>query len=457
MNKLKKTLKTDTLSLFGKTIAKDLFNTDLFYVQGLILGAILSPDIKEVCIITPTRYGKTFTIGMGALVGASMYDWEVQVGSSDKEKAKIAMSKIMKMLPTADRSITQELIGGDTLTKLSQTLSKNKLGWSSGGSVDIFSVSERLKSTSISGQGAIGLGGDLIILDESALISDENYSIVRRMLVENPHTKLVEISNPHRKGHFYDSMHNPDVFTVWIDANYAIKEGRFTEKDLERAKRNMNSRSVKVYFDCEFVDEVENAFFDSEMIEATKEAPIFQGGIRVMGIDVARSGGDRVVYCIGRKKGERFAVDEYIVEDTAKVKTPITHVVGKAIQLARLYDIEYIGVDVLGLGAGVYDMLFEQDIESVEFIASSQAENKKTYANKKAEVADNFRMAMKNSRVSLPLHDGLYKDLSGYEEQYDSQGRIRLIDPTKSPDLGDATLIAYSIAMEPNDADLSFL
>jgi len=458
MSKLKRTERNDELSEIGITVAKRYFDVDLYYTQGLILGAILDPDIKEVCIITPTRYGKTFTIGMGALVGASLYDWEVQIGASDKEKSKIAMTKVMRMLPTADKCIAQNLIGGDTLTKLSQTLSKNKLGWSSGGSIDIFSVSERLKNTDISGQGAIGLGGDLIILDESALISDENYATVRRMLAESSHTKLVEISNPHRKRHFYDSMNNPEVFTVWIDTDDAIEEGRFNIEDVQRAKRGMGKRAIKVFFDCEFVDELENGFFTEDLIASTLSVPILNRGIRVMGIDVARSGGDRIVYAIGRRRGDRFTIDDYIIENTGSAKIPVTHVAGKALAIAKDLKIVYIGVDVLGLGAGVFDILDENgEFEVEEFIASAQADNKKTYANRKAEVADNFRQDMGAGFVSLPKHDGLYRDLSGYAEEFDSQGRVKLADPADSPDIGDATLIAYSIAKEPRDAELTFL
>lgn len=442
----------------GKVVANKYFGVTLFETQALILGAILEPTIKEVAIITPTRYGKTFTIGIGALASAALLDYEVQIGGGDKEKAKIAMTKIIKVLPSADKVITQNLIGGDTLSKVSQSLSKSKLGWSSGGSIDIFSVSERLKSTNTKGEGAIGLGGDLIILDESALISDDNYSTVRRMLAENTHTKLVEISNPHKENHFKKSMHDPDVFTIWIDEDVALKEGRFDIDSLNRAKKGMSQRAVDVFFRCLFVSEVENAFFNSETLNKAITAPIIKDGMRVMGIDVARSGGDRVVYAIGRRRGNNFTIDDYVIEYTGKVKTPVTHVAGKAMQLAKEYDIGYIGVDVLGLGAGVYDILEEQfDREVFEFVASQSAENKETYANRKAEVADLMRIGMRDGFVALPDMTELREDLTKYEEAFDSRGRIRIVDPEKSPDVGDATLIAYSLGIEDNDADLSFL
>lgn len=442
----------------GLAVANKYFGVTLFETQALILGAILEPTIKEVAIITPTRYGKTFVIGMGALISASLLDYEVQIGGGDKEKAGIAMNKIVKFLPSVDMCITQDLIGGDTLSKVSQSLSKSKLGWSSGGSIDIFSVSERLKSSSTKGEGAIGLGGDLIILDESALISDDNYSTVRRMLAENTHTKLVEISNPHRENHFKKSMHDPEVFTIWIDEQVALNEGRFDPQSLARAKKDMTPRAIDIFFRCQFVSEVENAFFDTECLNRALEATILTGGTRVMGIDVARSGGDRVVYSIGRRKGNRFVLEEVIIEKTNVVKMPVTHVAGKAMQLANEFDVVYIGVDVLGLGAGVFDILFEQwDGEVVEFIASQSAENKETYANRKAEVADLMRIGMRDGYVALPDHAQLREDLNTYEEAFDSKGRIRIKDPEKSPDVGDATLIAYSLSMERRDADLSFL
>ena len=115
-----------------------------------------SPDITEMAAITPTRYGKTFVFGCGALVSAAINHLEVQIGGGDKEKAKIAMKKIQKVTQLADSRITSTLIGEGKIEKLATSVSKNTLAWSDRGSIDIFSLSERVHNTDVAGQGEIG-------------------------------------------------------------------------------------------------------------------------------------------------------------------------------------------------------------------------------------------------------------------------------------------------------------
>lgn len=462
----------------GYSVAQKYFDVDLYFTQSLILGAILDRSIQEVCVITPTRYGKTFTIAIGALISAAIRGQEVQIGGGDKERSKIAMGKVIKMLPGADDYIKENLAGKDRIENVATTLSKYRLGWADGGSIDIFGVSERLKNTDVKGKGAIGIGGDMVILDESALVSDDNYSVVRRMLLESTETKLVEISNPHQKNHFYDSMHDEKVFRIWIDAQGAIEEGRLTAEQVERAKKNMSQRSIEVYINCNFVDDTEEGFFNNEWYRVCTQNKPVNGGVKVAGVDVARSGGDRIVMVTGRYKdiepvaveddGEaiwdnadrqryRFEVDNIHVKNTNKMKQPITQTANWVHRIVKKEKIRYTGIDVLGLGAGVFDILFDRGVDVYEFTASNSADDKETYKNKKSEVASLMRVDGRNGNVLLPEHEEMAKDLFGYIEEFDNKGRVKLSDPDKSPDIGDALLIAYNVRREESDLQIGFI
>ena len=257
------------LALAGFTLALKYSGIELYFTQSLILGSILDDDIHEIAVILPTRYGKTFTVAIAAVLAAAILDRKVILVSCDFKRASLPMNKIVhEVIPRVRKvapNILQGLVGGDKLEKLSQSANKQRLSWANGGSVEVISVNEGLVNSDVQGQGAIGFGGDLIILDESALLRDSTYSTIRRMLAESSVSKIVEISNPHRTGHFsrlmQEKKENPSVFRVWADAETSIEEGRFDTDSVERAKKFMTSRQKRIYFKCEFPRLGEYAYF----------------------------------------------------------------------------------------------------------------------------------------------------------------------------------------------------
>ena len=141
------------MAKIGYVVAKQYFGIELYFTQSLIVGAILNPNITEICIITPTRYGKTFCFGIASEIAAAIQNLEVQIGGADKEKAKIAMKKITKLIPMASSVVTDTLAGGDKFQSVATALSQTRLQWYDGGSIDIFSLSDRVKNTDVAGQG----------------------------------------------------------------------------------------------------------------------------------------------------------------------------------------------------------------------------------------------------------------------------------------------------------------
>jgi hypothetical protein len=245
----------------GYEVGRVYFNADLYFTQSLILGSCLNPNLLYLLFITTSRYGKSWTLSKAALTLAGLYKKEVSIGGADEEKAKIIMGKITKSLGTSHEILKAGLEGRDKFEKAATAISKSSLGWAHGGSINTFGLSERLKNSDVEGGAAIGLGGDIILLDESALISDDNYSVAARMIVEKPDTKLIEISNPHRKGHFFDSYNDPETFTVHIDFRTAIEEGRLDERKLAKAKEKMTTRNYKIFYLCQFPEENEFSYF----------------------------------------------------------------------------------------------------------------------------------------------------------------------------------------------------
>ena len=117
-------------------------------------------------------------------------------------------------------------------------------------------------------------------------------------------------------------------------------------------------------------------------------------------------------------------------------------------------------IDVVGLGAGIYDRLVElgyagQDDDDLNVVipvnfAEKAAEDDK-YVNKRAECWDGMKQWLEAWPCSLPDEDAWLLDLTSTGYEYDSRGRLRLKSKEwmrskglPSPDLGDALAMTFA-------------
>ncbi len=215
----------------------------------------------------------------------------------------------------------------------------------------------------------------------------------------------------------------------------------------------------------EFPDSSSNALITLTQVQNAVARVRQSSDKLVMGIDVARSdegAGDSNVFFIMDTDGVQVDVHELHTRDTMEV-------VGKAILLANEYDIQLIGVDLIGIGSGVFDRLTEL-LGSMKVIAVdvrmkhdpeeyfrwklSNLESLIKFGNLRAELY----WTLKNSIDVLSLKDKgrLVDDLSDIRVKIRSDGTI-FIEPKEemrkrrggvSPDFADALVIAIYTAGE---------
>jgi len=145
-----------------------------------------------------------------------------------------------------------------------------------------------------------------------------------------------------------------------------------------------------------------------------------------MGVDVARYGDDKTVYCI---RDTRRVV---AMIETARRSTMET--AGKIISLCREHQIapERIYVDDSGVGGGVVDRVKEQkvDVRGVNF--GSAAGDAERFANLRAECYWRLRDALDPGRehlLAIPAkYAAIKRDLTGLEYSFRSGGEV-LIEP----------------------------
>jgi len=227
------------------------------------MEAILNPVYKEVWISAPTRYGKSEVIAMGAILLAVLYHLKVPIVAGSMDKAKKIMEYILQHIGDHP-DLYAGLINAENteiIDKLKIQLSKTALRWVQGGWIYVTSVDS--KNISKEGEGVVGEGGDVVILEEAGLIRrEEQYSKIVRMTEEdNGWGKLIQSGNCIEKSVFETASKDPAYHKVRIGLEQAIAEYRIKESALARKKKSMTSRDWKRYMLVEFPQENEYTYF----------------------------------------------------------------------------------------------------------------------------------------------------------------------------------------------------
>lgn len=166
----------------------------------------------------------------------------------------------------------------------------------------------------------------------------------------------------------------------------------------------------------------------------------------VIGLDIARFGDDKTVFCFRRGRlCEQF--DIYQKQDTVAVANLTTHFI-------QSYQPHRVFLDIGGQGAGVYDILidrgFKEIVRGVYF--GEKALNEKRYVNRRAEMWDAVNTWLNGILpVQLPPDDYLVNDLTSVNKKYDRLGRLQLEEKEaikrrlgRSPDRGDALALTFA-------------
>lgn len=219
-----------------------------------IFEAITNPKYKWVWDSAPTRYGKTEVIALALTYLAKFHHLKIPVVAGSTDKAEKIMEYVVQHLGDHPQ-LSNGLINLDEIKdvqRLKVRMSKTALRWSDGGWIYITSVDAR--NVSKEGEGVVGEGGDIIILEEAGLIKrKEQYSKIVRMKEDNKEWgKLVMSGNCIENSVFETAFNDPLYHKVRIGLQQAIDEGRFNQSTLDEQKTQTTSKDWKRYYLVEF-------------------------------------------------------------------------------------------------------------------------------------------------------------------------------------------------------------
>ncbi len=166
----------------------------------------------------------------------------------------------------------------------------------------------------------------------------------------------------------------------------------------------------------------------------------------IIGLDIARFGDDRTVFCLrqGRVCHKFITLTHY---DTVSIADYCQ-------SLIRDYKPTRVFLDSGGIGAGVYDILvsrgLRRTVRAVNFGSRAIADDR--YYNRRAEMWDNAREWLASDlEVQLPQDEDLLKELCSVNKSYDNKGRLLLENKDEikkrlgcSPDLADAFVLTFA-------------
>lgn len=224
-----------------------------------------------------------------------------------------------------------------------------------------------------------------------------------------------------------------ELHTTGIDGEIKFKqEYPFT------AEEAFIATSMDVYLDIERVRKAANQPED-----------IIPHGPLILGVDPSGAGNDRTAFALRTGR---------VVHKTWSVNTKDTmHVVGLIVQELQSRPIEYCFIDVIGIGAGVYDRLKEMGYSSkvMRVNAAEAATNRDLYHNLRAEMWAKTKEWFADTPCTIPDDPELINQLVSVGYKSDSKNRLLMEskddmrkDGRPSPDKADA--LTYTFAKPVN-------
>lgn len=413
--------------------------------QQLIIRKIAFAEDPKLIISAMTRYGKSRAVAAGISLFILFHRGKkICFVAPKREQSEILRNYLAEMMIRCPALLRLADLSARGAERLKSETSKTRQTFKNGCEYRVFSAHHEADAL-------MGFGGDVVIVDEACLISPAAWTKILRMLGDNPKGAiLIILMNPwDPKGFPFKAWSDPEFTKIKVGWQEAVLEGRTTEKHVLWMKSKLPAAAFTVLYESEFPEGGINQLIPYSCIEEAAKRVIefpkkpngeyLERVWKDLGIDIARFGNDSTVFT----PVERTEKQVIVKWQTAYDHNRTTATAGAAIALNQEEHFETIKTDDNGIGGGVTDNLYEADLNVMAFIASEKASNDKVFANRKAEAAWYLRELFITGEISIPDDPRLKEDLMNITYEYDSTGRLRIVDPEeKSPDFFDSLVIA---------------
>ena len=452
----------------------DLFTPTQIQIVDLI-GKRRYPRTQ---LILPTQYGKSLAVAIGVLLRVYNHREKWAIVAPSEDKARIIMDYIIDHI-FDDIRFEEKLEYHDSKEKLKQHRSKARISFRDGGEVRVYSADA--SNTKRTKAALMGFGAPNIVLDEAALIPDELYATVKRMVggaVDQDTGEqgfILEIGNPSMRNHFHRTWFGTLYKKIFRDAYMARAEGRYSDDFIAEMR---DEAGFEWLYECLFPDADEvlpngyrrllsdiivgDSFIPSRPELSADDKPI-------LGIDVAGGGANKSKFVI------RYPVQGIAFVAKTSESDDLEVIADIAEELVREFNIQdfRVAVDAGGVGHGLPAILNARNIlcRAVLFGESKDGGHPipRSMMNMRANMYWKARKWLKVEGGKLVQDDG-FNELKLIHYRENSTGKIQ-IEPkqdmikrkasegerVESPDTADAfvlTFIDTSFIVEEDDVDV---
>lgn len=297
--------------------------------------------------------------------------------------------------------------------------------------------------------------GVQLIMDEASGIPDAIYTVSEGFFTEPTKNRFwFSFSNPRRNsGPFFESFHSAAAF--WNTRQIDSRDVEGTDKAVFEnmiEQYGVDSATVRVEVMGQFPRTDDATVISPELVRSAMNRDVALAASEpiVWGLDVARQGSDKSA--LAKRQGNTvLEVKTFGDMDLMELCGAIQVEYDACSAMSRP---DEVCIDVIGLGAGVYDRLRELgEVPVVGVNVAEAASVKGTYLNLRAELWFAIRDWLMRRDCRLPQDEQLYAELIAPQYDFNSAGKIRLESKekmrrrgVKSPDRADALALTFASA-----------
>lgn len=284
------------------------------------------------------------------------------------------------------------------------------------------------------------------LMDEASGIHEVIFEVIDGALTGKLNVRIMTGNPTRTSGYFYDAFHKNKE--LWKTFTFNAEDSKNVSKesiDRKRKQYGEDSDIYRVRVKGEFPRASSNSVFSVSELEdafSRKENEVDKVGAEVWGLDVARYGDDKSVL-VKRKHRHVYYIEKRDNLDTMEVAQWVHYEYTTAKNKPAM-----IFVDIIGIGAGVYDKLAHLGVPVYGANAASRASSNE-YTNKRSEMYHNLKKVI--GYISITAEDEeLRGELGALEYKIEGNGKISLAgkDEVKrrlgrSPDTSDALSLSF--------------
>lgn len=290
----------------------------------------------------------------------------------------------------------------------------------------------------------------LFIIEEASGIDDIIFEVAQGAL-STPGAKVIMAANPTRlSGYFYDTHHSlRHRWKTMTVSSESVPRARGHIEDII-AKYGQDSNAFRIRVLGEFPTTEDEQVIPLEWIKASVERKVetVKRYRPVWGVDVARFGDDRTTLAKRQNNTLLEPIKFWRGKDSMQVAGIIVNEWRETIEPMRPSEIL---VDVIGIGAGVVDRLYELGLPVRGINVGESASSKEQFVRLRDELWWKGRKFFEAKDCKIPNDDALISELCAPTYKFMSTGKVIVESKdemkkriSRSPDLADAFLLTLA-------------